>query len=220
MVLKPTVRFPAGNIIATGVSEDEYMERYAADFCEWVDGMVVQLSPVTRKHDDKTRYLAILFAAYFELRPIGDLLQSPFVMRSPITKRRREPDLQVILHGNAGELTNTVFHGAPDIVVEVVSPESTDCDYEEKFLEYERAGVGEYWLLDPLLEAIFFYVLKDGEPPHFVEQFPDEDSYYRTPRLPGLALHVPTLWRVPLPGPGAVGRAVEDMLVMSNQITC
>ena len=46
----------------------------------------------------------------------------------------------------------------------------------------------------------------------FVRQPEDADGNYRTPLLPGLVVHVPTLWREKLPGPGAVVRAVEAML--------
>ncbi|MEO1286234.1 MAG: hypothetical protein AAFV93_00595, partial [Chloroflexota bacterium] len=51
----------SGNIIGMGISEDVYMQDYAADFCEWLDGTVIKMSPVHDRHDKITRYLAILF---------------------------------------------------------------------------------------------------------------------------------------------------------------
>jgi hypothetical protein len=48
---------PETEIIATGVSEEDYMEHYAAHFCEWVDGKVIRVTPATLFHNDLTAYL-------------------------------------------------------------------------------------------------------------------------------------------------------------------
>ncbi len=53
-------------IIATGVSEAEYMERYAEQFCEWVDGNVIKMSPVHERHDK----LAHFVEAFFAIKPV------------------------------------------------------------------------------------------------------------------------------------------------------
>ncbi len=53
--------------------------------------------------------------------------------------------------------------GPPDLVVEVISPESVGGDRGEKFHEYEGAGIAEYWLVDPQREVLEVYVLDDGE---------------------------------------------------------
>ncbi|HEX2621025.1 MAG TPA: Uma2 family endonuclease, partial [Phototrophicaceae bacterium] len=60
-----------GKMIAENVTYDEYMERYAAYFCEWIDGVVIQMSPVGWKHNKVITYICQLIEAYFELRPIG-----------------------------------------------------------------------------------------------------------------------------------------------------
>ena len=92
----------SGEIVATGVTVDAYMEKYAADFCEWVGGTVVKMSPIHVIHDMLSGFLRILFEAYFEQRPIGHVRQAPFVMQSNADLPRREPDLQVILNDNPG----------------------------------------------------------------------------------------------------------------------
>lgn len=70
------------------------MERFAAHFCEWVEGGVIPISPVYIYHDRLTRYLAILLETFLSLRPIGQICQAPFVMRLPaFPNRRREPNL-------------------------------------------------------------------------------------------------------------------------------
>ncbi|MDW8367883.1 MAG: Uma2 family endonuclease, partial [Abditibacteriales bacterium] len=59
--------------------------------------------------------------------------------------------------------------GVPDLVVEVISPRTEHSsgtektDRKDKFKEYEQAGVGEYWLVDPQQRAIEVYVLRGGK---------------------------------------------------------
>lgn len=203
-----------GRVVAMGVSEDVYMRDYAEFFCEWVDGTVINLSPVHDKHDEITRYLAILLEAYFELRPIGEIRQEPFVLRLPIEQEGpqkyhyREPDIQIILSGNQHRLKPTYMDGPADIVIEVVSTECIARDYGEKYHEYEQVGVPEYWIIDPLKKECRFYQ-RNARHAYVLQDVEDE---YQTAQLPGLIVHVPTLWQDNLPGPIAIGKAVQAML--------
>jgi Uma2 family endonuclease len=212
MAVNPlTERAISGEIIATDVSLEDYLEHYAADFCEWVEGNVITMSPVYEDHDALSRYLARLLEAFFELNPIGTIRQAPFVMRlAEYPNRRREPDIQVILNTNPGALTPTYMDGAADICIEIVSPESVERDHGDKFAEYEKGGVPEYWIIDSIHRDSRFYCL--NEEGVYIRQAEDADGNYRTPNLPGLLLHVPTLWHDNLPGPGAVVEAVKAML--------
>ena len=208
MSLSELVHIPSGEIVATDVPVEEYEEKYAPHFCEWVNGTVIKMSPVKDKHDKLTRYFAKLLEAYFEFRPIGQIRQAPFLMR--LAGRRREPDLQVILHTNPHELADSGMNGPADICIEIVSLDSIQRDHGEKFEEYEKGGVGECWIIDPLRSETRFYRRNaDGI---FIRQEPDANGNYRTPLLPGIVLHVPTLWEDDLPGPGATSKAVEVML--------
>jgi Uma2 family endonuclease len=152
--------------------------------------------------------------AYLEQKPLGELRQEPFVMRYVFeedgkSKRRdREPDMQLILNANLDNLMPTYMNGAADIVIEVVSPESQQHDYAEKLYEYEKAGVREYWIIDPLKKEARFYRLNEKQA--FVLQ--DVENDYQTDLLPKLILHVPIFWQDPMPGPAAVVRAIEAML--------
>lgn len=201
-----TEALPTGEIVAAGVPAADYLTDYPGHF-EWVRGYVLRMSPVSLTHDHLTRYLATLFAAYFELNPIGRVLQDPFPMRLPALNTIRQPDLQIVLHNNPAQLTDTALIGPADICVEVVSPGSAAVDYGEKFLEYEAAGVAEYWLLDPLRTTATFYRLTAAGryTPH------PTATDYTTPRLPRLRLPLATLWQPTLPGPKEIVRMVESM---------
>lgn len=206
-----TTLVPSGEIIATEVSPDDYMAQYAQHHCEWVEGMVIKMSPVPIRHDQILAFLRLLFGAYFEINAVGRIVGQPFVLRlSAFPNRRREPDLMIVLDSNPHELNDTYMDGPADICIEVVSLESTERDYGEKFSEYEKGGVPEYWIIDPVRHQCHFYRL--AETGYYQRQPVDDQDNYHTPALPGLALHVPTLWQETLPGPAATVTAVQAML--------
>lgn len=197
------------------VSLEDYMAHYAADHYEWVEGALIPMSPIHEKHDRLTYFLRMLLEAFFELRPIGQVRSDPFVMRLPeFPKRRREPDLMVVLDSNPHELKATFMDGPADICIEVVSEGSIGRDHGDKFEEYEKGGVPEYWLIDPIHTETRFY-RRDAEG-IYRRQTEDSDGNYRTPALPGLVLHVPTLWQDKLPGPAATAQFVRDALDKEN----
>lgn len=202
-------QIPTGKILAESVSFEDYMARYAGEHCEWVRGYVVKLPSVTADHYSLTCFMSQLISACFALNPIGMLLHRPFVMRTEVAPSGREPDLQIILNDNPGQLTQTAMNGPADIVIEVVSAESVARDYGEKFEEYEKAGVREYWIFDPIrAQALFHRLGVDGT---YDLLSADSDGKYSTPLLPKLVLHVPTLWQDKLPDFFAIGQAVQAM---------
>jgi len=202
---------PRGHVIAEGVSADDFERDYADGFYEWIRGYVIQMPPISKTHMDISTYLGHLLSAYLALKPIGDLLTAPFTMRYDPLELRPEPDLQLVLHANPGQITRTAFIGAADICIEIVSPESVERDYADKFVEYEAAGVGEYWLIDPDRRRARFY--QRGDSGQFVESSIGVDEIYRTPLLPRLHVHIPTFWLSPLPHFYDVAEAVKRMFV-------
>jgi Uma2 family endonuclease len=155
-------------------------------------------------------FLTDLLRAYFALRPIGQMLSDKFLMRLDKARSGREPDIMVILNDNPNKLTETMLLGAADICIEVVSPTSVARDYDEKYQEYETAGVSEYWILDYRRQVADFHRLNaEGK---YERVMPTDDKTYTTPLLPDLKLHVPTLWEDTLPDFYAVGDMVRQML--------
>ncbi len=207
-----TITSIAGEVIATGVTEAAYLEQYADDFCEWVEGAVIKTSPATRKHNQHINYLGTLLETYLALRPIGEVVFPPFVLRMPTIQPRanREPDLMLILHGNTGEISETAFTGAPDIVIEIVSEESSERDRGTKFNEYEKIGAREYWLFDSRRREALFYRLNTAG--IFVRHDADAAGVYITPLLPEFGLQVDLLWQDPLPNPIEIVATVQAML--------
>lgn len=66
-----------------------------------------------------------------------------------------EPDISVIC--DLSKLDEKGCHGAPEWIIEIVSPGNKAMDYYTKLLQYHAAGVQEYWIVDPAREQITVY---------------------------------------------------------------
>lgn len=95
-----------------------------------------------------------------------------------------QPDIFWIRDDGDCQIAGSYWEGAPDFVAEVLSPSTAKRDRDDKFRIYERAGVREYWLIDPDAQFIEVYVrrdevfqrhgLYDGEESFTSTVFPDE----------------------------------------------
>lgn len=74
-----------------------------------------------------------------------------------------EPDLLVVC--DSDKLDEAGCHGAPDLIIEIVSDSSKSMDYYKKLNKYQEAGVREYWIVDPLKKLSVVYYLEQEEPP-------------------------------------------------------
>ena len=66
-----------------------------------------------------------------------------------------EPDISVIC--DSSKVDNRGYQGAPDFIIEIVSPSSQRMDYLTKLFKYRTAGVREYWIVDPEKNRITVY---------------------------------------------------------------
>ena len=171
---------------------------------EWVAGEVVLVSPVRANHQYLMQFFYELIIAFVREHGLGKVLLPPMLMRLPERPSGREPDLMFIAAARAERIKETYVDGAADLVIEIVSPESEARDRATKFLEYEAAGVPEYWLVDPLRHEALFYLLGEDGRYHL---FPiAADGIYHSQALAGFRLLVDWLWRDPLPEPAAALR--------------
>jgi Uma2 family endonuclease len=166
---------------------------------EWVDGEIVQHMPTTPAHQRIVAFLLSLLRAYVHRLQFGEVLLAPLEIKLWPGGPSREPDVLFIGRENLSGLTKRRFEGAPDLIIEVVSPGSVTLDRVDKFREYEQAGVREYWIIDPRphQQQADFYV-RDAEG-RFVPAPVDEDGVYTSTVAPGFRLRVAWLWEPELP---------------------
>lgn len=199
----------SGNIIATGVSHDDFMAGYEGQRVEWVNGVVIEMPSIHEKHDALARFLDNLFEAWLKASGGGRVLQDPMIMKLPGISSRA-PDIQILLPEKLHQLQGNIVIGPADLVVEIISPGSQSTDRVDKYREYERGGIPEYWLLDPQYkEALFYQRDASGL---FQRVAPDENGLYHSKILPGLQLQVSWLWQESLPDIFEIVEMVKTML--------
>jgi Uma2 family endonuclease len=120
-----------------------------------------------------------------------------FQMKSGPTLPGREPDLLFISNERMSSLRNSHLAGPADLVVEIISPESVHRDTVDKFLEYQQAGVLEYWLIDPLQRRATFY--RRDKDNALAAVPPDNNRVYHCAVLEGFWFKVDWLWQERLP---------------------
>jgi len=205
---KDTLVF-SGKVIAENVTYEDYLAGLHGEHAEWFYGVVIAMSPIHILHNRIVRFLSTLFDVYLELTTGGEVLLEPMVMKPGEDFPARQPDLQVLLPDRLPYLQETQVAGPANLVVEVISPESVRRDRGEKFDEYERGGVAEYWLIDPQRKEALFYVR--GENNLFESRLP-QDGRYTSHVLAQLQLHVDIFWQEKPPGVRETVRMVEVML--------
>jgi len=194
-------------IIARGaIAEDEYISfsdylvrynSYEGGKTEWVAGKVESYTMSNNlQHNEVLRFVLALLDNLLDLTALGRVILAGLPMYLGDDKSAREPDIMVVFNEHSERITHKYIDGPADIVVEVVSPESDARDHGTKLIEYEEAGVPEYWLFDPLREDAVILALKDGRYRR-IER--DAAGRLVSTLLPGFALDPEILWREVLP---------------------
>ncbi|MBE3587530.1 MAG: Uma2 family endonuclease [Thermoanaerobacteraceae bacterium] len=184
---------------AKKISFEEFLAWYDEDIrAEWVDGEVIFLTPASLRHQEIKKFLCFILDMFVRLNKLGRVVDAPFLVHLPESLRRgREPDVLFVKKERLHLLKETYLDGPPDLVVEITSPESFARDRGEKYLEYEAAGVSEYWLIDPERQQAEFYRLGPDNRYHLFTA--DEKGVYRAAVLPGFWLKVDWLWQEEMP---------------------
>ncbi len=97
-----------------------------------------------------------------------------------------QPDLLFVLRENAHIITAANVQGAPDLVVEILSPSTSRRDWNEKRDLYAKYGVGELWIADPDERVVWVMALRDGEY-EVVGKYGDTQTFI-SPTLAGVTI--------------------------------
>ena len=89
-------------------------------------------------------------------KELGMVLTSPIGVYFDI-KRYFEPDLVFVSNENKNRIKENYIEGAPDLIVEIISPSSVKRDRGYKFRQFALEGVQEYWIVDPINEMVEVY---------------------------------------------------------------
>jgi Uma2 family endonuclease len=101
-----------------------------------------------------------------------------------------QPDILYLTAEHKGRARKTV-EGPPDLIVEIISASTARRDRGEKLRLYAQAGVREYWVVDPAVKEISFFLNRGGR----FEVALALDARYQSELLPELTLDLADLWR-------------------------
>jgi len=197
------------------MSEAEY-ERWGLEHesCEWVDGEVILKMAVEENHDEIQRLIAIVIEQMARRRKLGKVRGPEFTTRMKLAKKtvRRDPDVMFVATANVPRLLPTYVDGPADLVVEIVSAESEFRDFNEKYFEYQEAGVREYWIVNPLGKTMHLFV-RDAGTNEFVRREPNTDGRFCSVVIDGLWFHPDDLFAVERPDVVMLLRKIDPALI-------
>ncbi len=145
---------------------------------ELFKGKIFAMSPAPRTNHQKVagNLHGVLFP-YFEGQKC-QLFTAPFDVRLPNKRNSKkidtvvQPDLCIIC--DPKKIDDKGCIGAPDLIIEILSPGNSKKELKNKFDLYQEAGVLEYWVVHPTEKCVFVYILENGRFMHREVVFDDE----------------------------------------------
>ena len=129
---------------------------------ELINGQIYYMAPPSRKHQDLSMELSGTIREYIRSHKGScKVYAAPFAVYLDETSDTYvEPDISIIC--DPSKMNDKGCNGAPDFIIEIVSPSSQRMDYLTKLFKYRTAGVREYWIVNPMTRIVQVYCF--GEP--------------------------------------------------------
>ena len=129
---------------------------------EIVDGELIVSPVASAKHQRVSTLLGAHITPFVVGRDLGEFFSSPvhLILDEHVNY---EPDLSFFAKGKLEDLDTAAVRVVPDLVIEILSKSNRSHDTETKFLDYERYGVKEYWLVDRYAKWIEVWYLEGGK---------------------------------------------------------
>ncbi|MDR1374323.1 MAG: Uma2 family endonuclease [Treponema sp.] len=172
-----------------------------ADYLDWdegeryeiVDGEAYMMAAPSRIHQEISMALSTMLYNYLEGKPCK-VYAAPFSVRLFPAEDGSddtvvEPDITVVC--DPSKLDDRGCGGAPDFIIEIISPSTARYDRIVKFNKYREAGVREYWIADPEEKIVSAYVLKNGE---YMAVNYDDSAAAPVTVLPGCSIDLKTVF--------------------------
>ncbi|MEK7475217.1 MAG: Uma2 family endonuclease [Candidatus Coatesbacteria bacterium] len=171
---------------------DDYLKLPEGTRAELIEGEILMTPSPKLSHQVVSRNLFVHLDSFVRTRGLGEALYAPMDVHLP-SGDIVQPDVLFVATANAGIMQDWI-RGAPDLLVEILSPEGVERDRMVKRDLYARNGVKEYWLVDPEARSVEVLGLNASgryEPSGYFE----ERDTVVSPLLAGLSLPVAKLFQ-------------------------
>lgn len=166
---------------------DEFMSWDESVNCELIDGNIFMMAPPRRIHQEISGELFAQLHSFLKGKSYR-VFHAPFGVRLDVNKNDDTiviPDITVVC--DKSKLNEHGCVGAPDLVVEILSPFTAGLDRVIKFNKYLQAGVREYWLADPDSKTVTTHILNDG---HYITNAYGENETINVRVLDGCDIYL------------------------------
>ncbi len=173
------------------MTDDEFFEFAPEDRkAELIGGVLVVPPPASDPHEDRQGFLITILRAYVRHKRLGVVRGSHTAVHLQ-TGENYEPDVLFVAADRAQIVRREGIFGAPDLVVELLSPGTANYDWGVKRRVYAQSGARELWLIDPngLDGSAFFQRGETG-----LNEVAMEDNVLRSLAVPGFYLRAEWLW--------------------------
>ena len=171
--------------VKTRLTYADYLKTSDDERYELLNGELIMSPSPKEIHQDILSILHLQIGAFVRERSLGKVYFSPFDVVLSDTDVV-QPDLLFVSNERADIITADNVQGAPDLVVEILSPATAERDRTIKLDLYSQHGVKEYWIVDPDVKTIT--VLLRGESRFEVSGVYGEGQTLRSPTLAGFSV--------------------------------
>jgi Uma2 family endonuclease len=155
------------------------------------------MSNPSLRHQDLSDFLTAILRFFIEAKNYGKVISAPFQIKFDFRPSGRQPDIMFVSNENLHRVEKQYVDGKADLIIEILSPESVERDTQDKFREYEMAGIKEYWMIDPNTRTAIFYGFdEDGK----YKMLPfSTDGIFESRIIENLWIDTNWLWQENLP---------------------
>ncbi len=156
---------------------------------EILDGRLIELTSPSVAHQRVLRRLLRWLDHFVTEHDLGEVFSAPLDVRLA-PHNIVQPDLVFVSYASFGVVQDRPIEGAPDLLVEILSPSTRERDQGQKLEIYARHGVREYWTVDTDNQTLTVFALVD----HGYEAVTQDDGIARSAVLPGLTIDLAALF--------------------------
>lgn len=173
-------------------SEEEYLDLPGNHLVEFDSGYIEVLEMPSELHQTIAFLLCRALSDYASSKGLGKAVMAPVPLRL-WTDKMREPDVMFLRKEHFDKRQGNYWSGA-DLVMEVISPSDPGRDKVKKRYEYAKAGIPEYWLVDPIEQTVTVLSLPEQADEYGVHGVYDIGGHAESATLQGFSLSIEELF--------------------------
>jgi Uma2 family endonuclease len=176
----------------------DYLKFKFEERLELFKGHILKMATPNRKHQVISMHLSNAFYNFLEGKSCY-VFYAPFDVRLPVQNKTSDDEITTVVQPDIcvicdeTKLDKRGCCGAPDIMVEILSPGNSKRELHYKFELYEESGVMEYWIVEPEEKLVLIYVLENGR--YFGKKPYSEGMIITTNVLPELEISVSDIFK-------------------------